>query len=111
MVKKINLFLYGLLLSAFIGAVASFFLFIETILTDFLWQSSRALPNLLVILAGAYLLFLMQRKRPYLPKTAHDSLNELKKRKERSIAMSFSTWASRSSFYVPGLVSVRKQPF
>ncbi|MCI1902685.1 MAG: chloride channel protein [Enterococcaceae bacterium] len=81
MVKKINLFLYGLLLSAFIGAVASFFLFIETILTDFLWQSSRALPNLLVILAGAYLLFLMQRKRPYLPKTAHDSLNELKKEK------------------------------
>lgn len=81
MVKKINLFLYGLLLSAFIGAVASLFLFIETILTDFLWQSSRALPNLLVILAGAYLLFLMQRKRPYLPKTAHDSLNELKKEK------------------------------
>lgn len=81
MVKKINLFLYGLLLSAFIGAVASLFLFIETILTDFLWQSSRALPNLLVILAGACFLFLMQHKRPYLPKTAHDSMNELKKEK------------------------------
>ena len=75
--KKVVIITYGMLLSAFIGFVASTFLVIETWTSDLIWQQSRAIQVGALTLGGIGLYWLI-RRWPVMPQSAGTALANLK---------------------------------
>lgn len=77
-IKTFNLAIYGLLLSAVIGVIAAIFLVVEGLMTDLVWASNNHIIQTIIIIIGAGILYFLLKRWPTLPKTAHDSITELK---------------------------------
>lgn len=75
--KKVIIIIYGMLLSAFIGIIASTFLVIETWTSDLVWQQSRAIQIGAVVLGGVGLYWLV-RRWSLMPQSAEKALANLK---------------------------------
>ena len=78
MTKRIALVSYGLILSAVIGVIAALFLIIENLLSELVWMTSNQLLQILLVVIGGFILYFLLKRWPNLPKTAHDSIAELK---------------------------------
>lgn len=78
MTKRIALVSYGLILSAVIGVIAALFLIIENLLSELVWMTNNQLLQILLVVVGSFILYFLLKKWPNLPKTAHDSIVELK---------------------------------
>ncbi|WP_201307272.1 chloride channel protein [Companilactobacillus farciminis] len=78
MTKRLALFSYGLILSAVIGVIAALFLIIENLLSELVWTTNNQLLQILLVAVGGFILYFLLKKWPDLPKTAHDSIVELK---------------------------------
>lgn len=81
MIKKIVFVGYGLFLSAIIGLIAAAFLIVENYLTNSVWSNNNQLLETLLILFGSGILYYLLRQYPELPRTAQDSLKELRQSK------------------------------
>ncbi|MHC6119031.1 chloride channel protein [Companilactobacillus sp. FL22-3] len=75
------MFGYGLYLSAVIGVIAAAFLILEGLLSDLIWTDSNHIFQTILIIIGSGFLYFLLSHWPNLPKTAHDSLIELKQRR------------------------------
>ncbi|KRK95331.1 chloride channel protein [Companilactobacillus futsaii] len=78
MIKRIALVSYGLILSAVIGVIAALFLIIENLLSELVWMTNNQLLQILFVIVGGFILYSLLKRWPHLPKTAHDSISELK---------------------------------
>lgn len=81
MIKKIIFVCYGLFLSAIIGLIAAAFLILENFLTNSVWSNNNQILEALLILFGSGILYYLLRQYPELPRTAQDSLKELRQSK------------------------------
>lgn len=75
------MFGYGLYLSAVIGVIAAAFLILEGLLLDLIWTDSNHIFQTILIIIGSGFLYFLLSHWPNLPKTAQDSLIELKQRR------------------------------
>lgn len=75
------MFGYGLYLSAVIGVIAAAFLILEGLLSDLIWTDSNHIFQTILIIIGSGFLYFLLSHWPNLPKTAQDSLIELKQRR------------------------------
>lgn len=75
------MFGYGLYLSAVIGVIAAAFLILEGLLSNLIWTDSNHIFQTILIIIGSGFLYFLLSPWPDLPKTAHDSLIELKQRR------------------------------
>ncbi|MFH5812005.1 chloride channel protein [Companilactobacillus sp. FL22-1] len=80
-IKRLAMFGYGLYLSAVIGVIAAAFLILEGLLSDLIWTDSNHIFQTILIIIGSGFLYFLLSHWPNLPKTAHDSLIELKQRR------------------------------
>lgn len=82
--KIIGLLVYGLILSGIIGFISSVFLILVNVLTDFLWNDISyklkvpSIYTLFLCVFGGVLVGVSRYKWGNLPKTANDSIVELK---------------------------------
>jgi len=81
LIKKIIFVCYGLFLSAIIGLIAAAFLILENFLTNSVWSNNNQILEALLILFGSGILYYLLRQYPELPRTAQDSLKELRQSK------------------------------
>lgn len=77
-IKRVFLFSYGLLLSAVIGIIAATFLILESFMSELVWSGDNFLVHTLLVIIGSGILYLLLKRWSDLPKTAHDSIQELK---------------------------------
>ncbi|KRN98681.1 chloride channel protein [Companilactobacillus kimchiensis] len=77
-IKDIILIVYGLFLSAVIGLIAAAFLITEGFFSDIVWVSNNQILQIILIIIGSGILYYLLKRWPSLPKTAHDSITELK---------------------------------
>lgn len=82
--KYVSLFFYGLVLSSIIGGISFLFLFIERILTSFIWEEvplyfdNRIVGLVVICLTGSLLVGGIRKLWPGVPRTAHETLDEFK---------------------------------
>lgn len=81
LIKKIIFVGYGFFLSAIIGLIAAGFLIIENFLTESVWSNNNQILQTILILIGSGILYYLLRQWPNLPRTAQESLQELRKNK------------------------------
>ncbi|RRK10325.1 chloride channel protein [Lactiplantibacillus garii] len=76
--KRLSVTAYGLVLSALIGILASAFLIVEAAVSAVLWRSTNPGLQILVVAAGAGLLYVLLKRWPQMPQTAQTAMVGLK---------------------------------